>query len=108
MLKEGFKFFQVWPDQFSRTNFVNDGFLRLQAMPCNTEDDTLISRYATAVDQFLCTCHSHPSGSLRENTFGFCQKFDCFNDFLIGAIFGCAAGFFHWSDGVRAIGLSSD
>ena len=108
VLKERFKFIQVWPDKLDLSDLVNHRLLSLQAMPSDTEDDAFISRDASAFNQFLRARYRHPARSFSENAFGFGQQFDCFNDLLIRAIFGCTAGFLHRPDRIVAVCRSAD
>src|SRR5262249_25115881 len=66
--------------------FAGDGFLRLQAVAGDAENDLLVARQLALLDQLASDRDGHAGGGLAEDTFGAAQQGHPLGDFRIGRV----------------------
>ena len=105
---ERFEFTEAGFDEARLAASFLHGFLRLQAVAGDTENDALVARNLAALDEFLRAGDSHAAGRLGENARSLGEKTDACDDLVVGDVLGVAAGFLHCADRIVAVGRRAD
>ena len=105
---ERFKFMQAGFDETRLSASVLHGFLSLQPVARDTENDALVARKLASLDEFLRAGDSDAAGRLSEDSSRLGEKTYSCDDLIVGDVLGVAAGFFHCADCIVAVGRRAD
>ena len=105
---ERFKFAEAGFDETGLAAPALHGFLGLQAVAGDAEDDAFFARDAAALDQLLRARDGDAAGGLGKDAGRLGEKAYACDDLVVGHVFGMAAGFLHRADRVVAIGRRAD